>query len=111
MRGFSLWVTDVKVDSNLVAMKVRFKNSSSATHVDPADLRLVDSQNQVVAPVHDAPGCAAWGRYEFVRTKTFGPVAECFRPSTTSAPLKLRWSPDFGFLCCDLDIVLTTLGT
>jgi len=33
-------------------------------------------------------------------------VPECFRPSTTDAPLKLHWTPDMGLFCCETDIVL-----
>ena len=46
--------------AGLVSMQLTFRNSSAATHADPEDLQLVDSQNHVTSAVHDAPPCAAW---------------------------------------------------
>ncbi len=31
----------------------------------------------------------------------------CFKAGTSAPPLVLRWSPDFGFVCCRTDIKLT----
>jgi len=33
-------------------------------------------------------------------------VAECFRPASTSPPLGLHWTPDFGPFCCETFIGL-----
>lgn len=110
VRGYSLWVSDLKVESGLVTMNIKFRNASSATHADPADIQLVDSQNRSSRAIHDAPGCSAWPRTDFGNGATFGPVPECFRPASTSPPLTLHWSPDMGFLCCDVDLVLQGPG-
>jgi hypothetical protein len=106
VRGFILWVTDLKTNGRLVTMQLRFQNSSNSTHVDPADISLTDSQNARNAPVYDAPGCTPWPRTEFDNGATFGPVPECFRPSSTAPPLRLRWTPDFGPFCCETEISL-----
>jgi hypothetical protein len=106
VRGFTLWVSDLKVDAGLVSMQLTFRNSSSSTHADPADLQLVDAQNRVSSAVVDAAGCTAWTRTEFNNGRQFGPVSECFQPASTSPPLTLRWSPDFGLFCCQLEIPL-----
>jgi hypothetical protein len=108
VRGYILWVTDLNIDSGLVSMKLTFRNSSSSTHADPADLRLVDSQQHDSAAVYDAPGCLRWPRTDFKNGATFGPVPECFRPASTGLPLTLRWSPDMGFFCCETEIVLAS---
>ncbi len=106
VRGYILWVSDLKVEAGLVSMQLSFRNSSPSTHADPADIQLVDSQQHASAAVHDAPGCTAWPRTDFNNGTRFGPVPECFRPSSTNPPLKLHWSPDMGFFCCATDIVL-----
>ena len=106
IRGFSLWVSDVKIDSGLVSMSLKFQNSSNSTHADPSDIQLLDASGHSTNAVHDAPGCAAWQRTDFNNGAQFGPVPECFRPSSTAAPLKLHWSPDFGFFCCETDITV-----
>lgn len=106
IRGFILWVGGVKVDSGLVTMTLTFRNSSNSTHVDPSDIQLLDSAGHSSNAIHDAPSCAAWPRTDFNNGAQFGPVPECFRPSSTSPPLKLHWTPDFGFFCCETDITL-----
>lgn len=106
VRGFTLWVSNVKTTGGVVSMQLRFKNASAATHADPADVTLLDSQKVGNAPIHDAPGCASWSRAEFSHGATFGPVPECFRPGSTSPPLGLRWTPDFGPFCCEIVIPL-----
>jgi len=106
VRGFILWVTDLKTEGGLVSMQLRFQNSSSSTHVDPADLSLSDSQNAGNAPVYDAPGCTHWPRTEFNNGASFGPVPECFRLAITVRPVGLRWTPDFGPFCCEIVIPL-----
>ncbi len=106
VRGYILWVSDLKVESGLVSMQLTFRNSSSATHADPADLSLTDSQGRSSSAVYDATGCTHWARTDFNSGAQFGPVPECFRPGTTSAPLKLHWTPDMGIFCCETDIAL-----
>lgn len=106
VRGYVLWVSDLKVDGGLVTMQLTFRNSSAATHADPADLQLIDSHNRTNTAVHDAPGCTPWPRTDFNHGAQFGPVAECFRPASTAPPLTLRWNPDLGFFCCQADLAL-----
>jgi hypothetical protein len=106
VRGYILWVSDLKSDGGLVTMQLRFQNSSSSTHADPSDISLLDNQKAGSAPVYDAPGCTHWPRTEFNNGASFGPVPECFRPASTSPPLGLRWTPDFGPFCCETVIGL-----
>lgn len=106
VRGYILWVSDVKTEAGLVTMQVRFENSSAATHADPADITLLDSQKNDNQAVFDAAGCTHWPRTEFNGGASFGPVPMCFRPSNTSPPLGVRWTPDFGPFCCETVIAL-----
>jgi hypothetical protein len=106
VRGYILWVSDLKVQGGLVSMQLTFRNSSDSTHADPSDIQLIDNRKRAYAAVYDAPGCAQWPRTEFNNGAGFGPVSECFRPASTDPPLLLHWTPDFGFFCCDLQITL-----
>jgi hypothetical protein len=99
-------VTDLKIDGGLVSMQLRFQNSSNSTHADPSDISLIDSQKVGNVPFYDAPGCTHWPRTEFADGASFGPVPECFRPSSTAPPLSLNWTPDFGAFCCEVQIPL-----
>ena len=105
--GYTLWVTKIKVDGDLVSMQITFKNSSDATHASPEDLQLIDSNLHASGLVANAPGCQTWSRHEFNNGALFGPLNVCFRVSTGAPPLVLRWSPDFGLICCRTDIRLT----
>jgi len=107
LRGYTLWVTNLEVDGNLVSMQITFRNSSNSTHASPADLLLIDSRRNSSGPIFDAPSCTTWSRYEFNRGTTYGPIVVCFKAGTSAPPLVLRWSPDFGFVCCRTDIKLT----
>jgi hypothetical protein len=106
VQGYTLWVTDLKIEGGLVQMQLTFRNSSSSTHADPADIQLLDSQKHSSSPVYDAPGCTQWARTDFNDGARFGPVHECFRPAVTDAPLSIHWTPDMGFFCCDTVIAL-----
>jgi hypothetical protein len=107
VRGFNLWVSNLKIDSGVVSMQLTFRNSSASTHADPSEIQLIDSTGHPNQRITDAPGCTAWARTDFNHGAQFGPVAECFRPSSTDPPMKLHWEPDFGFFCCETDIALT----
>lgn len=107
LQGYTLWVTNLDVQPNLVTMQVTFRNSSNSTHASPQDLLLIDSQQDSVPLFFSTPGCAPWSRHQFDHGATFGPLAVCFRVGSTAPPLILRWSPDFGFVCCQTDILLT----
>lgn len=106
LRGYTLWVTNLEAQDSLVTMQITFRNSSDSTHAAPADLQLIDSEGQLSRPVFDAPGCTPWSRHEFNHGATYGPITVCFKPTSTAPPLVLRWSPDFGFVCCQTDIKL-----
>jgi hypothetical protein len=107
LRGYTLWVSNLDVQPDLVTMQVTFRNSSNSTHAAPEDLVLIDSQHHAVAAIFDGAACTGWSRHEFGHGATYGPVTMCFRAPTTTPPLVLRWSPDFGFTCCETDIKLT----
>jgi hypothetical protein len=107
VHGYTLWVSNLKVDGDLVSMQITYKNSSDATHASPEDLQLIDSKRHTSLLVTDAPGCQTWNRHEFNNGAMFGPLGVCFRVSTAAPPLVLRWSPDLGLVCCRTDIKLT----
>lgn len=107
LQGYTLWVTNLYIQGNLVTMQVTFSNSSSSTHAAPEDLMLIDSNGHQSPTVFDAPVCTPWSRHELTYGATYGPVVVCFRTSTAAPPLVLRWSPDFGFVCCQTDIKLS----
>lgn len=107
LRGYTLWVNNLAVTPELVTMQVTFRNSSNSTHASPQDLLLIDSQHHPSSPIFDAAGCTSWSRHEFGHSAAYGPVTMCFHVATTAPPLVLRWSPDFGFVCCQTDIKLT----
>jgi hypothetical protein len=107
VRGYTLWVSDVSVDGDLVSMMITFKNSSVASHASPEDLQLIDSKQHSSGLVTDATGCQTWSRHEFNNGALFGALKACFRASAPSPPLVLRWSPDFGLFCCQANIKLT----
>jgi hypothetical protein len=107
LQGYTLWVTNLDVQGSLVTMQMTFRNSSDSTHAAPEDLVLIDSRRQTSRPVFDAPTCTRWSRHEFNHGATYGPLVVCFRAGTSAPPLVLRWSPDFGFVCCQTDIKLS----
>ena len=106
VQGYSLHISDVLISGSLVSMQITFRNSSSSTHASPEDLTLVDANRQSSGLITGPTGCSTWARHEFNNGQVFGPIFVCFRVSTTASPLTLRWSPDFGFLCCQTDIVI-----
>lgn len=103
VQGFTLWVSDVRVDAGLVRMQLKFKNSSVSTHASPEDLRLIGAGGKSSGLVISAAGCNRWTRHEFSGGATFGPLV-CFPAGDATPPLTLRWSPDLGFFCCQTDI-------
>ncbi len=107
VQDYTLWVSNVAFDGDLVRMQITFKNASDATHASPEDLELIDSKLHTSGLVTDAAGCQTWNRHQFNNGAVFGPLDVCFRVSTAAAPLVLRWSPDLGFFCCQADIKLT----
>lgn len=107
VQGFTLWVSNVTVEADLVRMEVKFKNSSAATHASPEDLQLIDASRQSSGLVTSVAGCNTWTRHEFAGGATFGPIDVCFRATNSTPPFILRWSPDLGLFCCETDIKIT----
>jgi hypothetical protein len=106
LQGYTVWVADLNVGTDLVTMQITLKNSSDSTHAAPEDLTLIDANRNRSAPIFDAPGCTQWSRHEFNKGATYGPLTLCFRQAGITPPLVLRWSPDFGVFCCRADIKL-----
>jgi hypothetical protein len=107
VQGYTLWLSDINVNGDLVTMQVKFQNSSSSTHASPEDIQLIDASRHASGIVTDAPGCNTWTRHEFNNGATFGPIGVCFRISNPNRPFILRWSPDLGLFCCEKDINIT----
>jgi hypothetical protein len=107
VQGFTLWLSDINVNGDLVTMQVKFRNSSPSTHASPEDLQLIDASRHTSGLVTDAAGCKTWTRKEFNNGATFGPIPVCFRISSAARPFVLRWSPDLGLFCCEKDINIT----
>ncbi|HEY3195513.1 MAG TPA: hypothetical protein VGK42_09790 [Candidatus Dormibacteraeota bacterium] len=106
VRGYTLWVSNLNREADEVTMQITFRNSSQATHADPSDLELIDSARQPSHPDFSRPDCTQWSRHKFSDGAMYGPLTLCFKVTTTSPPLILRWSPDFGLFCCQTDIKL-----
>jgi hypothetical protein len=107
VQGFTLWVSNVRVDAGLIRMELNFKNASVATHASPEDLQLVDGSGRSSGLVTTAAGCNTWARHEFSGGATFGPVDVCFPAGNATPPFTLRWSPDLGFFCCQTDVKIS----
>ena len=104
--GYTLWISNVRVDNDLVRMTVKFQNSSSSTHASPEDLELIDGSRRSSIPVTDVTGCKTWTRHDFNNGQIFGPIDICFRVTNTAPPFLLRWSPDEGTFCCETTLKL-----
>ncbi len=104
VQGYTVWISNVTVEGDLVRMQVKFRNSSPSTHASPEDLQLIDASRHASGLVTDAAGCNTWNRHEFSNGATFGPIDICFRVSNTTRPFILRWAPDLGLFCCETNI-------
>jgi hypothetical protein len=104
VQGFTLWISNVTVEGDLVRMQVKFRNSSPSTHASPEDMQLIDSSRHASGLVTDAASCNTWSRHEFGNGATFGPIDVCFRVGNTTRPFILRWAPDLGLFCCETNI-------
>ena len=107
VQGYTLWISNVHVDNDLVRMTVKFKNSSQSTHASPEDLTLTDSVRHSSGLVTGVAGCNTWERHQFNNGQTFGPIDICFRVNSTTPPFTLRWAPDLGAFCCEQDITIS----
>ena len=106
VNGFTIWVSKVHVNNDIVHMTVKFQNSSSATHVAPEDLNLIDSGRRSSIPFAGIAGCTSFARHEFSGGQTFGPIDICFRVANSTPPFILHWTPDLGTFCCERDITI-----
>lgn len=107
VQGFTLWVSNVHLQGDLVTMQVKFQNSSAATHASPEDLQLIDSSRHSSPLVTGSSDCNTWTRHDFANGDYFGPIDICFRVSSSVAPFTLHWTPDLGLFCCEKDIIVT----
>jgi hypothetical protein len=106
VQGYTMWVSNVHIDNDIVHMTVKFKNSSTSTHAAPEDLTLIDAERRQGQPIGDSPGCKVFARTNFNNGATFGPVDVCFRVVNTTPPWILHWSPDVGAFCCQKDLTI-----
>jgi hypothetical protein len=106
LNGYTIWVSNVRVQNDIVRMTVKFQNSSAATHASPEDLTLIDAGRRSSIPITDAPGCKSFTRHQFNDGQLFGPLDLCFRVSSSTPPFILHWTPDLGAFCCQTDLTL-----
>ena len=106
VKGFTIWISDVRIANDIVHMTVRFQNSSQATHASPEDLQLIDASRRASIPITDSAGCKTFTRHEFNGGETYGPIDLCFRVTNANPPFILHWTPDEGAFCCEKDITI-----
>ena len=106
LQGYTIWISNIHVDNDVVYLTVKFQNSSSSTHAAPEDLALIDSERRQSAPATDVPGCKSFDRHEFGNGQIFGPVDLCFKVTNSTPPFILVWSPDMGTFCCQHQITI-----
>jgi hypothetical protein len=106
LNGYTIWVSNVRVQNDIVRLTVKFQNSSVATHASPEDLTLIDAGRRSSIPITDASGCKSFTRHEFANGAIFGPIDLCFRVSNAGPPFILHWTPDLGTFCCQTDLTL-----
>lgn len=106
VEGYTLWVSKVRVQNDVVHMTVKFQNSSQATHAAPDDLTLIDAGRRSSIPITGVTGCKSFARHEFSGGATFGPIDICFRVASSTPPWILHWTPDVGAFCCQKDLTI-----
>jgi hypothetical protein len=106
VQGYKIWISNVRLDNDVVRMTVKFQNSSTSTHAAPEDLSLIDQGRRSSNMITDSSGCNTFKRHDFDGGAYFGPIDICFRVSNTTAPFILHWTPDVGAFCCQKDITL-----
>ena len=106
VQGYRLWISNVRLDNDVVRLTVKFQNSSASTHVSPDDLQLIDAGRRASPMITDSSGCNTFTRHDFNDGAYFGPIDVCFRVSNTTPPFILHWSPDLGAFCCQKDITI-----
>src|SRR5438094_9819673 len=85
VKGYTIWISNVRVTNDVVRMTVKFQNSSAATHASPEDLQLIDRGRRSSIPITDVTGCKSFTRHEFNHGAVFGPIDICFRVSNSTA--------------------------
>jgi hypothetical protein len=106
LNGYTIWVSNVHVDKDIVHLTVKFQNSSTSTHASPEDVTLIDAERRQSAPVTDVPGCKSFTTHNFANGAIYGPLDLCFRVTNTTPPFILHWSPDIRAFCCQHDITI-----
>jgi hypothetical protein len=107
VNGYTIWISNVRVQNDIVRMSVKFQNSSVATHAAPEDLTLIDGSRRSSIPIADAvASCKTFTRHEFSGGAVFGPVDLCFRVTNPNPPFTLQWTPDLGAFCCEKEITI-----
>ncbi len=106
LKGYTIWISNVRVQNDIVHMTVKFQNSSSATHASPEDMQLIDAGRRSSIPITDATGCKSFTRQDFNQGALYGPVDICFRVSNATPPFILHWTPDIGPFCCEKDVTI-----
>ena len=106
LNGYTIWVSNIHLDKDIVHLTVKFKNSSTSTHASPEDLVVIDAERRQSSPATDVPGCKSFARHEFSKGETYGPIDLCFRVTDTTPPFILHWSPDLGAFCCQHDLTI-----
>ena len=74
LSGYTLWISNVRVQNDIVRMTVKFQNSSVATYASPDDLQLIDAGRRTSIPITGVTGCNTFARHEFSGGKVFGPT-------------------------------------
>jgi len=106
LNGYTIWLSKIHVDKDVVYVTVKFQNSSTSTHASPDDLVLIDSERRQSGPATDVVGCKSFTRHDFNKGAIYGPLDLCFRVTNTTPPFILHWSPDVGAFCCQHDITI-----
>src|SRR5947199_250658 len=98
--GYTLWISNVRGQNDIVRMTVKCQNSSVATYASRDDLQLIDAGRRTSIPITGVTECNTFARHEFSGGKVFGPINICFRVSNATPPFILHWTPDLGTFCC-----------
>ena len=106
VQGYKIWISNVRLDNDVVRLTVKFQNSSASTHASPDDLQLIDAGRRASSMITDSSGCNTFTRHDFNNGAYFGPIDVCFRVSNTTPPFIFHWSPDLGAFCCQKDITI-----
>ena len=79
LQGYTIWISKIYIDKDIVHLTVKFQNSSTSTHAAPEDLVLIDSERR-----QSAPGVKVTLR-NFGRDRRY-PIVNRFRDPGTPPP-------------------------